>query len=335
MINLVYARRDYGGGSTSFTVHLYRALQMAGADVRILRITDKPKRGKSLAKYSDTPWIGVTASDILQLQRQGEKMLLAAPEHSSKIPDGGGLLPELIRGGMRLVIHDPNEFMGSRGKGVYDHLDDKSIIQNPICIRPSMKRHFKDATFIPHPYVTKFNAMADKHSVGCSLARITFVKRTEMLLAANELLPDKLKIVLFGAENRLYTKFKVMPRFPNFRQGGYGTVMNWDSAPQACAPFRFMFDMTKFPHDGGGSQYTFMEAWDSGSIPVIHSDWLDYPGEMVAGENCIAIDDVADIVELCKTGDYYKIIAMQGYAHVRKYHDPKRVGKLYIKEMQK
>ncbi len=37
-VALLYARRDVGGGSTSYAVHLYRAMQIAGIDVKMYRL---------------------------------------------------------------------------------------------------------------------------------------------------------------------------------------------------------------------------------------------------------------------------------------------------------
>jgi hypothetical protein len=346
-VALLYARRDVGGGSTSYAVHLYRAMQMAGIPVKMYRLAstsrDTPRR---MAKYYGVDCWYIDPEQACALVRE-VPTLLVGPEHSRKLPEPD-LLRHLIALGMRIVVHDPNEFMSSghtSRDGVYDHLRDKSLIKRPICIRPTMKQFFPDAVFIPHPYV---RCMGNdeweplmRRKPACSIARITFVKRTHLILEANAVLPKRLQVQLHGAENRLYTRFKLQQKLGfNFKQGGYNLPLTHGVSARKASEYTFAVDFTYFPQDGGGSQYTFMEAWDAGTINVIHEDWLRYQGEMAHGLNCIAVASPAELVELLrnyhtsrKIRNMLKEIQLNGQVYLDGDHNPKYVAKAYYKEL--
>lgn len=340
-IALLYARRDVGGGSTSFTVHLYRAMQMAGIDVKLYRIAEKSKdMPYRLAKYA-----GVHYWQITPVQARALvcccPMLLVAPEAGKNLPESD-LLPQLMEMGMRIVVHDPNELK------VFDHLQGAALVRRPICIRPTMRQFYGDAVFIPHPYVRVFEdgqgADLLERKTACSIARITFVKRTNLILEANEKLPKRLQVQLHGAENRLFTRFKLQKDFPAFKQGGYNLPFEHGVSARAAREYTFAIDFTFFPHDGGGSQYTFMEAWDAGTVNIIHFDWLRYSAfysaEMKHGENCLAVNNADELAALLRTFNTRPVIrralgkiSLEGERLLRAVHDPTTIARTYYKEL--
>lgn len=336
-VALIYARQSVGGGSTSFTAHLVEGFRRAGLPYRLLRIDERPKRPRRLAKYDNIILETATPDELRDIVRSQPSVLLA-PEHSKKLPEDH-LLKDLMALGMRVVIHDPNEFIARKNIGIYDHLDDRSLIKRPLAIRPSMKTHFKDALFIPHPYVPEFSewqgADLAKRKTGCSIARLTFVKRPIIILDANRLLPKSDHIQFHGAENRMFTHFRLAKDYPEFKQGGYTMPLVWGISARKAREYALAVDMTYFPQDGGGSQYTFMEAWDAGSVNVIHKDWLRYEGEMADGVNCLAIEgpeELAALVKQLKSPAFIKRlkkISQDGYAHLIKEHDAVAVAKRY------
>ena len=53
-----------------------------------------------------------------------------------------------------------------------------------------------------------------------------------------------------------------------------------------------MTDFSLISGDGGRTQYTFMEAWDAGTIVLLHSGWVLPDDDMVdegMKQNCISI----------------------------------------------
>ena len=347
-IALFYAREGVGGGSTSFTIHLFRGMQMAGIPATLYRIASKPKRATTLASYEGVPVTWLTPEEAVALPKQMPTLIVAA-EHSKHLPDPT-VLSRMIDAGARTVIHDPYEFMNRNeviGKGIYDHLGDLSKIVRPICIRPTMKQFVKSAVFIPHPYVREFSGWqgADlrKRKAACSIARMTFVKRSDMIMEANERIADPVHRVQFHCmENRLFTKFKVMAKYPDFKQGGFNLPLEWGVSARHAKEYRLAVDFTLFPYDGGGSQYAEMEAWDAGTVPVMFHDWFRYPGEMVPDQNCLSVsstDELADLVTRSMKSralqDKLVAISQNATEHLEREHDPVGIAKKYHRELTK
>jgi hypothetical protein len=335
-IALFFARKEAGGGSTSFTAHLHRALKLAGYKVKLFGFTDKPREPRLLGKYAGVTWNFVTPKEAKHIVRNVPS-LLTGPDHSKVLAKTCGestLIHDLINLGMRVVVHDPNEFR------VYDHLTNASIKQ-PICIRPTMRKFFPDAIFIPHPYVRSQTGwhgkdIGKRYGVACSIARISFVKRTEIILEANRLLPKGLEIKLLGQENRLYTYHKIKKLFPEFKQGGYGFPLTWGASALQAMCYSLAVDLTYLPDDGGGSQYSFMDSWDAGTVNVIHRDWLRYPGEMNHIENCLAINSAEHLAQLVKSAakdkkvqQLMRGISLRGTEHLDRVHSPEAVAARY------
>lgn len=336
MIGLFFMYRTFGGGTTSFTVHLYEGMRRAGLNPKIFRVKERGEHfTRPFAKYEGVEYRNITSEEAIKIAKHNPSVLVA-PCNSKFLQFDPTIIAKLMKAGMRLVIHDPNEFE------IYDHLENRHTIKRPICIRPTMKQFFPDAVFIPHPYVREYPknnaplpAKRPWHAV--SIARITFVKRTQIIVEANTKLPKNKQVVLRGAENRLFTRFKILPYYPEFKQGGYGFPMVWGASARECAKARYAVDLTWFPDDGGGSQYSFMEAWDAGAINVIHEDWLRYKGEMKAGKNCLTVTDAKTLVKLLKESLHpdkqYELIK-QGYASLKK-HDPIDVAEQYAEELMR
>lgn len=332
-VALFFMPPAFGGGSTSYTVHLYRALQLAGHEPRIYRVKPKSESvWRPFSKYEGVTYQNITAPDAKRIVKDMPS-LLTAPTHSKHLEWAPDIITQLMDRGMRVVVHDPNEFK------VFDHLANVSKKYfNPICIRPTMREFYPEAVFIHHPYVRHFGKDVPKKRelTAVSVARISFVKRTAMILEANRLLPEKYQCVLRGAENRLYTRHVLTKKFPEFKQGGYGFPMTWGASAVELSFAKFGVDLTLFPNDGGGSQYSFMEAWDAGTINVIHEDWLRYPGEMRQKFRCVAIDSPTSLAAVLKNVAKYDLEAYQqaGYSALKR-HEPKQIATMYMQELNR
>jgi hypothetical protein len=143
-------------------------------------------------------------------------------------------------------------------------------------------------------------------------------------------------------ENRLFTKFKVMAKYPDFKQGGFNLPLEWGVSARHAKEYRLAVDFTLFPYDGGGSQYAEMEAWDAGTVPVMFHDWFRYPGEMVPDQNCLSVsstDDLADLVTRSMKSralqDKLVAISQNATEHLEREHDPVVIAKKYHRELTK
>jgi hypothetical protein len=323
-----------GGGGQTFARHMLASFKAVGQDVRLLQLTTGTRTGLvSIGDRFDTHVERVHPENLLALAKHNP-CIIVTPDYGKYLPEGAkDIQTRLMRLGARMIVHDPKPF---DKRNV--HPDDfaaaglgRKLPTKPIFIRPTMKEFWPDGVFIPHPFVP-MGLTGTHHKIACSLGRIESAKRSVMIHDANKLLPKKLKIDMFGKENRLYTYAKGMP------QGCYGFPIDMASE-QLLGDYKIMFDMSWFTADGGGSQYTFMEAWDAGTVPVVHSDWLDFKGEMVEGVNCLRAMNTAHIADIVRAvsregfGDTLAEIAATGRAHLHEKHNPKKIAKMYLKEL--
>ena len=122
-----------------------------------------------------------------------------------------------------------------------------------------------------------------------TISRIDFDKNTDIILKANQLIQDsKKKVLIFGAENRIYVHHKLGELdFYNFWKGKFEkdyplTYQEKDILKDT----RFVVDMSTIKNDGGGSQYTFLEAIYQGCVLVLHGDWINQGSLFKEGNNC-------------------------------------------------
>lgn len=341
-VGVFFFRPTLGGGTTTFTAHLFRALQAAGATPTIYRVRESELHTKrrTFGKYDGVEYVWVTPKEARDIVKR-IPTVMGSPANAKYMPFEPDIIVNLMKLGMRTVIHDPNEFT------IYSHLGEAvKLPTRPICIRPTMKRFYPDALWIPHPYerVAPSEAVASvkRDKIAGSTARIASVKRPKLLLEANRLLPKKLRIQLRGAEYRMFT-YNLQKKFGDVFQQCGGTFqfpMTFEAPVCVAAEFVLNFDMTWFPDDGGGTQYAQMEAMDAGTVNVMHEDWWRLgKGEMVPGKHVLTVGSVEDIVRMVKNvprpevlTDLHGQIIHNCHALLKK-HDPKTIGKLYLEEM--
>ena len=156
-----------------------------------------------------------------------------------------------------------------------------------------------NASYLPHPYLP-CNPKRNEQWNAVSYSRLDWDKHTEIIAGANEILPNKLKCKIYGSENRLYAYMKLDKVFPNWKndyKGKFPKVIGAGAIVASKA--KFAVDMSAIKKDGNGSQYTFLEAWDAGSVLVLNSKWTqDNKGEMRDGFNCIAVNDSKELAEV-------------------------------------
>lgn len=271
-VNLVYLSKNTTGGWVTFTSHLLRVLTAAGLRPQIL------KRGNSTERFRRNFGYGlmyrnVSEADLISVTRKIPTIIVAIQKNFTEIAQ------DLLDAGAHMVVHDPAE-NSSR-------LDFK---HSPWVVRRSGKKLITGSTFIPHPYVARTQTIGlDKREMACvSVSRIDFDKNTHILLDANRLGAG---IKIFGFENRLYTKFTIMPKYPEWRQSEVAYPREHGKAYEILRRSFSMADMSLIKGDGGGTQYTTLEAWDALTVPIVHAGWILPKDEMVPGENCLVAED--------------------------------------------
>jgi hypothetical protein len=338
-VGLFFFRPALGGGTTTFAAHMFKAIEAAGFLPTIYRVKEKGEvNERSFGQYEGVMYRNVTTEEARRIVRCMPTVMVAPA--NSKYLVRPNTITDLLNRGMRYVIHDPNEFQ------IYDHLSELKMkdLRRAICIRPTIRQfdQFKNALWIPHPYERQFedeefwHIPRNKHAV--SVARIASVKRPAIILEANRLLPKKYRVELCGAEYRMYT-YNLAKKYPDvFKQSGktFQFPMTFGAPVRLCAEYEFNVDMTKFPNDGGGTQYAQLEAMDAGTVNIMHEDWFRYKGEVKPQKHVLTVDGprkLADVLMTMRRGDYEYVI--ENSHALLKRHAPKVIGNLYMEELNK
>lgn len=331
-VTLFYMYKAFGGGTTSYTAHLYEALKQAGHTPRIVRVRDKEQKNpRPFAGYAGVELHNISVATGLKLARTTPS-LMTAPCNQKYLQFEPTIIKRLMKAGMQVMVHSWNELE------IYDDLGIRNTMRPPLIVRPHLASYFKQgAKFMYHPYVRHYtdNVGNEKTKNAVSIARMTFVKHPEIIIAANEMLPAKKRVVIRGAENRMLTHFKIGKLFPAYEHKPSGFQQAWGAGALECAAYNFAVDMTYLAGDGGGSQYAFMEAWDAGTVNIVHNKWLEYKGEMKVGFNCLAVADHAELAAILDGTERYHHIIFNGYRQLKSSHDPVPVARDVMRELER
>jgi hypothetical protein len=179
--------------------------------------------------------------------------------------------------------------------------------------------------FVAHPYFP--NPVKNKSSnVAASISRIDFVKNTHVIAASNEI--SKNKIHIYGSENRLYSHLKIEADFPKWKVNYLGEF-NPSQAVGIASNYSSIVDLTRIKEDGGGLQYTHLEAIDAGCCLILHRDWLTKDSSFVHGYNCLAVANEFELSSIVDSNVNFHEIARQS-KELMNLHNFSEIGKKFI-----
>jgi hypothetical protein len=282
-LSLVYLAKPIYGGWVTFTVHLAKKF-----NYRLYKVGKKTEKKVRPFGYG-VDYQNVSLEDLLKIPNL---LITAVDKHYWDI------LPHLPPT-TKIVIHDPTELKINKSKP-------NPMVQEPkllnlfkvYTIRETVQRYLLDnfnvkSEFKVHPF---FEYETNKepckfHAV--TISRIDFDKNTDIILKANQLIQDsKKKVQIFGAENRIYVHHKLGELdFYSFWKGKFDkdyplTYQEKDILKDT----HYVVDMSTIKNDGGGSQYTFLEAIYQGCVLVLHRDWISQASLFKEGINCLAAE---------------------------------------------
>ena len=85
--------------------------------------------------------------------------------------------------------------------------------------------------------------------------------------------------------------------FDKFYKGTFRK--SFDELNNILSPKRFVVDLSAIKNDGGGSQYTFLEAIYQGCVLVLNKKWLDTGNTIFRDKhNCITVENENDIYRI-------------------------------------
>lgn len=284
--NILYATKVNLGGWATFTVHLVNLLEQEGHVVNLFKIGNNTEAFTRPFGEHGVRYQNVAAEDLSDFCISSSEYCIVAALGKHYVED----VEPLLKKGAGIVVHDTAESTNRM----------ESVVK-PWCIRQELAKLFPEGRFIRHPYVRADRGDGlfgmDKRKGYVATSRVDFDKNTTMILDAKRL---GAKIDIVGFENRLYTKFKVCPDYPEWVQSKGDHPRSGVGSFELLKGARGMVDLTDIKGDGGGTQYTFLEAWDAGAVPIIGQWWIRKRDDMVPGMNCYAVSDAQELAKLCK-----------------------------------
>ena len=214
------------------------------------------------------------------------------------------LLETLDRDDITIVIHDPGEI------SQYNQRYLKRW--NIITIRKSMQHFLKgkfdvESAFLYHPfyqYDKGLDSYADstvpKKERAVSISRVDFLKNIDVILDANKSV-RKLHVDIYGWANNRYVASKLdRGAFCSFYKGKF--AKSFAAITKILRPAKFMIDLSQLPMDGGGTQYTFLDAIYHDCAIILNRKWIENVSanfcDFKEGVNCYAVSNAAELVEL-------------------------------------
>jgi len=316
-IDLIYLSPNPYGGWVTYTSHLMKTLRAVGITPKLFKIRDRTEKNERDFGYGEK-YQNVSSTYVLM--RTNPRLIVAAAKNFYNYT------LDHWEHGAGLVVHDPTELKNLPA--------DIAESERVIVVRQIGQTYLPKATFIRHPYVrvaTDDIGLRHKHAI--SVSRIDFDKHTEILLDANRLLPEEQRISIRGFENRIYTRFKIVPKYPEWQQSIGHFPRAEGEAFKLLQQHAFHVDMSEIKGDGGGTQYTFLEAWDAGCVNIINEAWMQnvQRDDMQPGFNCLSVVDAGQLADYLGGGytesDLSRLRNL-GYAQLALHH-PTRIGNEY------
>ena len=302
--NLVYMAKPIYGGWVTFTSHLCLKY-----NCKLFKIAKRTEIKTRQFGY-DVQYTNLRIDELIKLPNL---VITSLDKHYWKYLY---LFPK----NTILIIHDPTELKGKENP-IINLLKHFRI----ITIRKTVQKLLKDtynieSEFKYHPFYEYTKIKENHNYYSLSISRIDFDKNTDILLKANQLINDDDKgIQIFGAENRLYVHHKLKDLdFNKYWKGKFPKTLpiqyeNKDLLNNC----KFIVDMSIIKQDGGGTQYTFLEAIYHNCALILHHEWVSKGDTFIKDQNCYVVgnhetmkpeEEIAEILNQGIDSKYKKIV---------------------------
>ena len=289
--NLVYMAKPGYGGWVSFTAHL--SLKY---NYDLFKVTKRNEKNKRNYGYG----VQYLNQDIDTIVKLPNLIITAIDknyyQYLEKFPDG-----------TCLIIHDPTEVKGKSTQAVIDNLKRFNIITIRKTVQTHLKETFNvDSKFIHHPFYAYSleDHKVSKKEGAVSISRIDYDKNTDIILRTNANLENKIPI--YGCKNDLYVYRKLLVLDSMDEKDSESCYKgrfdkSFTAVSEILKNHKFMIDLSSIYKDGGGSQYTFLEAIYNNCILVLNKKWVDgLDTPFKNGINCFVVKDDHELLELIK-----------------------------------
>ena len=299
--NLVYLAKPIYGGWVTFTAHLSHKYKYP-----LYKLSKKNESIQRNFGY-DIMYQNFSLDNILQLKNI---LITAVDKHYWQYLHH---FPKSTH----VIIHDPTELKPSKTINPFIQGDNPLLNQfKIITIRESVQKYIQEnykinTRYSLHPFyeypLDKNQESLQYNSV--SISRIDFDKHTDIILKANKLITrEEDKIRIFGAENRLYVFHKLKDLdFHKWWLGKFPKTLPLTSEDNKSIlnNCKYVIDMSIIKNDGGGTQYTFLEAIYEDCILILHNEWINQGTIFKSGYNCIGVSNEKELADVINGSTNY------------------------------
>ena len=319
------------GGFVSYTAHLVKSLKDVGVDARVYR----RGKGGSFRKWSHGVMSATVPLEqmVSEFRGAGAGVIVCGywKSHSEEIE-------ALLSEGAALVLHDPTEMSEPMMRCVEKNQSQVIVIRKAN-IDNVTQRGVTNVSLVPHPYygeVARHQGKRSRRAV--TIGRIDFDKNQDVVAAAFDALPVRVRMscAMYGALNGICGHHHLDQVSPSWRGYWKGTFPKTATAPiRISETADYVVDMSAICGDGGGTQYTFFEAWEAGAVLVVNSEWIRDGEEMKPGVNCLSASgsgELADILARKPDAAGWAVLN-SGADETMRLHAPKRIATEFLKAM--
>lgn len=301
MVNLFYCARPVYGGWVSFTAHMSRKY-----DLPLFKIGNKTEISKEGEPKLRDYGYGVVYQNIAigDLDKLKGKLLITAIDKTCY----GDL--EKFPNGTYIVIHDPTEVKAKAAEPLLKHLHRFKILTIRESVKDYLMATYKlKSKFVLHPFFEYPFDKSKSPTKAVSISRVDFDKHTDIILDANKHLSNPIDI--YGSINRQYVFFglKDYP-FKKYYKGSF--EKSFEEISKLLKDVKFVVDMSVIKNDGGGSQYTFLEAIHQDCALIMNAKWIEgQKTHFVDGKNCYVIHDGDELAKLLNSNPSVKKVVAE------------------------
>jgi hypothetical protein len=101
---------------------------------------------------------------------------------------------------------------------------------------------------------------------------------------------------------------------------------------KVCLPYKFDVDLTHVKDDGGGTQYTFYEAANARSVPILWKGWFDVPEEwhvIKDGVNAVTVSSAEELGAVIESDKRYPDIIDANWQFIDQFDAKTQAQKFY------